>query len=70
MSVSAYSSEFDKSASTFGFLHLSGLHQGLDGQSHLWPSLREKFYGDLKQNHEVNGPWHALLFTGDLTQSG
>lgn len=54
----------------FGILHVTDLHQGLDGQSHLWPSVREEFFADLKGIYPLCGPWHALLFTGDLTQCG
>ncbi|MBX7135170.1 MAG: SUMF1/EgtB/PvdO family nonheme iron enzyme [Fimbriimonadaceae bacterium] len=55
---------------TVGLLHLSDLHQGLHGQPQLWPSVREQFYEDLKANHDKNGPWNILAFTGDLTQRG
>jgi serine/threonine protein kinase len=51
-------------------LHVTDLHQGLARQSHLWPSVRDEFFADLKRISTFSEPWHALLFTGDLTQSG
>lgn len=55
---------------SIGVLHLSDLHLGLERQGTLWPSIRDKFYEDLRKYHSVSGPWHLLLFTGDLTQRG
>ncbi|KYF72468.1 hypothetical protein BE17_11665 [Sorangium cellulosum] len=40
-----------------------------DQLSH-WPNVREILYRDLATIHEHSGPWHLLLFTGDLTQQG
>src|ERR1700680_2844394 len=57
-------------AETFGWLHLTDLHYGLAGQSTLWPNVRDAFFADLRQMHERCGPWQAVLFTGDLVQSG
>jgi len=54
----------------FSWLHLSDLHYGQDKQDYLWPSLREVFLDDLPDLHEKCGPWDAVLFTGDLVQSG
>ena len=53
-----------------GWLHLSDLHQGMDGQGWLWPNIRELFYDDLFKLHKVSGPWDVVFFTGDLTQRG
>ena len=54
----------------FSWLHLTDLHYGLKGQGCLWPTLREPFLESLAELHERCGPWHAVLFTGDLVQSG
>jgi hypothetical protein len=55
---------------SFNWLHLTDLHFGLKGQESLWPNVREVFWNDLKTLHEKSGPWDAVLFTGDLVQSG
>jgi tetratricopeptide (TPR) repeat protein len=54
----------------FSWLHLTDLHYGLKGQGHLWPTLREPFLDSLADLHDRCGPWDAVLFTGDLVQSG
>jgi tetratricopeptide (TPR) repeat protein len=56
--------------SAFSWLHLTDLHYGLKGQGHLWPTLREPFLDSLADLHKRSGPWDAVLFTGDLVQSG
>ncbi len=53
---------------SFGWLHLSDLHQGLDAQGWLWPGVREILFADLEKLHERCGPWDLVLFSGDLTQ--
>ncbi len=58
------------SAERFSWLHLTDFHYGLKGQSSLWPTLREPFFEDLAKLHKFSGPWQAVLFTGDLVQSG
>lgn len=55
---------------SFNWLHLTDLHSGLHGQSSLWPNVREAFWNDLEKLHKMSGPWDAVLFTGDLVQSG
>jgi hypothetical protein len=55
---------------SFGWLHFSDLHQGLDGQGWLWPGVREVLLADLEKLHARCGPWDLVLFTGDLTQRG
>lgn len=55
---------------SFGWLHLTDLHFGLNGQDCLWPNLRQPFLDGLGELHECCGPWDAVLFTGDLVQSG
>ncbi|AUB82394.1 tetratricopeptide repeat protein [Candidatus Thiodictyon syntrophicum] len=57
-------------ADTFAWLHLTDLHFGLKGQGWLWPTLRQPFLADLALLHDLCGPWDAVLFTGDLVQSG
>jgi len=56
--------------SSFSWLHLTDFHYGLKGQDCLWPNLREPFLDSLAALHERCGPWDAVLFTGDLVQSG
>ncbi|HBL30285.1 MAG TPA: hypothetical protein DD490_25915 [Acidobacteria bacterium] len=56
--------------SAFSWLHLTDLHYGLKGQDCLWPTLREPFLDSLAALHDRCGPWDAVLFTGDLVQSG
>ncbi|MEA2558603.1 MAG: hypothetical protein QOH06_107 [Acidobacteriota bacterium] len=55
---------------SFSWLHLTDLHYGLKGQGHLWPTLRETFLESLGPLHDRCGLWDAVLFTGDLVQSG
>jgi|GEM_PF-1483412 len=55
---------------TFTWLHLTDFHFGLQGQKILWPNLRQPFLEDLKKLHATTGPWNAVLFSGDLVQSG
>ncbi len=54
----------------FNWLHLSDLHLGMGGQAHLWPNIRDQFFEDLTELHEICGPWDAVLFTGDFVQKG
>src|SRR5579862_4735216 len=54
----------------FSWLHLTDFHYGLKGQKFLWPNLRKPFLDDLNLLHAKTGPWQAVLFTGDLVQSG
>ena len=53
---------------SFGWLHFTDLHQGLDAQGWLWPGVREILFADLEKLHERCGPWDVVLFSGDLTQ--
>lgn len=54
----------------FNWLHLSDLHTGLSSQGWLWPNFKTAFYEDLVRLHDKAGPWHAVIFSGDLVQSG
>jgi tetratricopeptide (TPR) repeat protein len=58
------------SRDVFTWLHLTDLHWGLSGQDCLWPTLRQPFFDDLARVLAQTGPVHAVLFTGDLVQSG
>lgn len=53
---------------SFGWLHFTDLHQGLDAQGWLWPGVREILFNDLEKLHDRCGPWDLVLFSGDLTQ--
>ncbi|WAS92026.1 AAA-like domain-containing protein [Nannocystis punicea] len=55
---------------SFGWLHFTDLHQGLDAQGWLWPGVREVLLADLEKLHARCGPWDLVLFSGDLTQRG
>jgi len=55
---------------SFNWLHLTDLHLGMNGQTHLWPNIRDVFFKDLSKLHDSCGPWDAVLFTGDLVQKG
>ncbi|MFP5265444.1 MAG: tetratricopeptide repeat protein [Blastocatellia bacterium] len=52
------------------WLHLTDLHQGLNSQGWLWPSVRQEFFRDLEVLHKKCGPWDVVIFTGDLTNTG
>jgi formylglycine-generating enzyme required for sulfatase activity len=55
---------------SFQWLHLCDLHQGQQGQSILWPNLRQALFEDLSRLHDRAGPWDFVLFSGDLVQRG
>lgn len=57
-------------AEQFNWLHLTDLHYGQQGQGPLWSNVRQAFFDDLAALHDRCGPWHAVLFTGDLVYSG
>ncbi|MBI3273169.1 MAG: SUMF1/EgtB/PvdO family nonheme iron enzyme [Planctomycetes bacterium] len=52
------------------WLHLSDLHQGMDGYGRLWPRVEQLFLDDLTALHPKTGPWDVVFFTGDLAYSG
>jgi AAA-like domain/Calcineurin-like phosphoesterase len=54
---------------TFGWLHLTDLHQGAAAQSWMLPEVMNELYRDLEELHGKDG-WDLVLFTGDLTQRG
>ncbi len=55
---------------SFTWLHLTDLHQGMKQQHWLLPDVREIFFADLERLHDKCGPWDLVLFSGDLTQQG
>ncbi len=54
----------------FRWLHLSDLHFGSERNTAILANVRQAFFEDLKQRHAKHGPWDAILFSGDLVQSG
>jgi hypothetical protein len=54
----------------FSWIHLSDLHFGLSGQPSLWPNVKLALFDDLPKLHDRTGPWHIVMFTGDLVQQG
>ncbi|MDM0029306.1 metallophosphoesterase [Variovorax saccharolyticus] len=54
----------------FSWLHLTDMHFGLAGLGQRWPNIRERFFEDLEVAYRTSGPWDAVIFTGDLVQSG
>jgi 3',5'-cyclic AMP phosphodiesterase CpdA len=60
----------DPKAGHFRWLHLSDLHVGLSNQDWMWPSLKHLLFDDLQRVLSHTGPWEAVIFSGDLTQSG
>lgn len=63
-------SEQPVASRTFSWLHLTDLHVGMPNQDWLWPSLKTALYDDLKKVHQLSGGWDAVIFSGDLVQSG
>jgi len=53
-----------------GWLHLTDLHQGMQGSGWLWPNVMSQLFDDLRRLHDQCGPWGLVFFTGDLTQRG
>jgi hypothetical protein len=56
--------------SRLNWLHLSDLHVGMTAQGWLWPRFEKEFLDDLVRLHDKSGPWHLMLFTGDLVRAG
>lgn len=54
----------------FSWIHLTDMHFGLAGLAPKWPNIRERFFEDLEAAFGTSGPWDAVIFTGDLVQSG
>ncbi|PTL75079.1 metallophosphoesterase [Vitiosangium sp. GDMCC 1.1324] len=53
---------------SLSWLHFTDLHQGMDGQKWLWPTVRSAFYTDLERVLKKLGTLDLVFFTGDLTQ--
>ena len=49
---------------------MSDLHIGHKEHIGLLPNLREIFFDDLRELHELSGPWHLVLFSGDIVNTG
>lgn len=56
--------------SKFNWLHFSDLHFGMHGQSQLWPNIRQALFDDIAKQSNVDEPWNAIFFTGDVAQFG
>lgn len=56
--------------STLNWLHFSDLHAGMKAQEWLWPRFERDLLEDLSRLHEKAGPWHLILFTGDIVRTG
>lgn len=52
------------------WLHLSDLHIGHKDHIGRLSNLREIFFDDLRALHELSGPWHLVLFSGDIVNTG
>ena len=52
------------------WLHLSDLHIGHKEHIGRLPNLLEIFFNDLRELHELSGPWHLVLFSGDIVNTG
>jgi predicted MPP superfamily phosphohydrolase len=55
---------------SFGWLHLTDLHLGMAQQPSLLPTVKRRFFDDLKNIYEKSNPWDLVIFTGDLTFKG
>jgi signal transduction histidine kinase len=55
---------------TFSWVHISDLHYGLPGQPAYLPNICEALHRDLEELNPITGACNAILFTGDLVQSG
>ena len=54
----------------FNWIQVADLHFGQTNQPQVWPNVREAFLEDLRKLHERCGPWHLVIFTGDLASTG
>jgi predicted MPP superfamily phosphohydrolase len=55
---------------SFRWLHLSDLHAGMSGQTHLWNNLKHRLYDDLPSLFEIAGRPDLVIFSGDIVQKG
>lgn len=56
--------------SSISWLHLTDLHVGMASEDWLFPNFRQLLYDDLRQLHDLSGPWDLVLFSGDVVQTG
>ncbi len=49
---------------------MSDLHIGHKEHVGRLPNLREIFFNDLRELHDSSGPWHLVLFSGDIVNTG
>jgi len=54
----------------FSYLHISDLHVGMKDSGWLWPSLKASFYEDISYLFDKTKGWNAVIFSGDVAQSG
>lgn len=54
----------------FNFIHLSDFHWGEPTVNKLWSNLEKAIFDDISGMAASCGPWHAIIFTGDLVYSG
>lgn len=52
------------------WLHISDLHVGMKQQGWLWPTVKTSLKEDLERLHAKAGPWHFVIFSGDLVKAG
>lgn len=54
----------------FRWINLTDIHVGMSDQNWLWPNLKHELFDDLKRLVAKNGPFDAVIFSGDLVQKG
>lgn len=59
-----------ESPNTFGWLHISDFHAGMNGSNNKWEQIRTKFHQDISRHIERHGNIDLVVFSGDLTQKG
>ncbi len=57
-------------AESINWIHFTDLHFGLDRESWLWPTVRQRVLQDLESTTERFAGCDLVFFTGDLVQSG
>jgi predicted MPP superfamily phosphohydrolase len=55
---------------SFGWLHITDLHLGMNQQRGLLRAIEDNFFKDLERLHKKTAPWDLVIFTGDLTYKG
>lgn len=54
----------------FTWLHITDRHAGDEPGAHLWSNVKHRLFEDLRFVRARTKPWHAVMFTGDVTYSG